>query len=243
MRRLLLVFAVAGLSACNTLTPVDDPVYLRITDIEARLLRIERLLDNESLITLANDISGLREDLRLLVGDVETLTIQQDNQADRQLDLYVDIDDRLSQLESARQQMAQMPVSSAGGQLAPVNDQQAYDAAFANIQQQDWAAAQTAFQSFLDAYPSSSLRGNAQYWLGESFYAQLDFQTALREFERVLSDYPQSNKLPDALLKIGYSRQNLDDLNGARQALRRVQQEFPNTTAADLAAQRLRLID
>ncbi len=92
------------------------------------------------------------------------------------------------------------------------------------------------------SYPASTLRGNAQYWLGEAHYAQLDFRTALTEFQRVLDDYPRSNKIPDALLKIGYSHDELGNTDSARQALLRVVREFPDAAAADLANGRLRRI-
>ena len=70
-----------------------------------------------------------------------------------------------------------------------------------------------------------------------------EYSEALIQFQLVLSAYPRSRKLPDALLKIGYSHYELQQWDRARQALERVTSEFADSTAATLAAQRLRRMD
>jgi tol-pal system protein YbgF len=246
VRTSILLCVVASLAACSSLTPVDDPVYLRIQDLEARLIRIERVLNNDSLISLASDVTSLRNEVQSLDGDIETLRHDLDEQSERQRDLYVDLDRRLADLEAAEAQAARTPGVAGpgsgagfGGAAAGVSDQDAYGAAFGLIQQQDFAGAQSAFQNFLANYPQSSLRANAQYWLGETYYGQLSFMAALGEFKKVVDNYPDSSKLPDALLKMGYCYDELGDLDAARQALLRVVREFPDTQAAGLADQRL----
>lgn len=253
MRNLVLLIGLLGLAACSSLTPTNDPVYLRITDIEARLLRIERNLENESLITLAQDIASLRNEVRTLLGEVENLSFELESQSERQLDLYVDLDERLSALEDAQSRISVSQLAPSPGQVGQfgqfgqagqaVSDEAAYNSAFALIQQQNWAGAEAAFRSFLATYPqSSTYSSNAQYWLAETRYARLDFAGALAEFQRVVDIYPQSDKMRDALLKVGFCNHELGNLDAARQALLRVIREFPGTTAATNADQRLRQI-
>jgi tol-pal system protein YbgF len=242
VKKLYLLSCTLILPACSSLTPVNDPVYLRITDVEARLIRIERVLENESLIALAGDISALRSEVQSLLGEVETLGFELENQAAGNRDLYLDLDGRLSNLTDAQARQQSMPSAAAGGAGAPVaaaTDQQAYDAAFAMVSSRDYAQAQVAFERFLTSYPASQLRGNAQYWLAETYYAQLEFAAALAEFQRVINNYPQSAKLPDALLKIGYCNDELGNPDAARQALMQVVRQFEGTSAADLAEARL----
>jgi len=242
---IVIIAAAAGLAGCSSLTPVNDPVYLRITDVEARLIRIERVLENDSLITLASDISALRNEVQSVLGEVETLRYELGQQGERQQTLYVDLDRRLAELEAAQARLQSMPVAggAGGGAAAPaVNDQAAYDTAFALIQSQDYPRAQAAFESFLAMYPASRLRDNVQYWLAEMHYVQQSFRTALPAFQKVLDDYPQSAKRPDALLKIGYTNQALGNLSAARDALLEVVRLYPNTDAARYAETRLRTV-
>jgi tol-pal system protein YbgF len=253
----LLLLALAGLGACTSLTPVDDPVYLRLTDMEARLIRLERAMENEGLISLANEVSSMRTDVQAMRGEIEQLSFDAENQETRQRALYVDLDERLQALESSRSAGAGVPAGGfggagqfgagaavggavSGGVAQPqLTDQQAYDAAYQLIVQRQYPQAQAAFEAFLRNYPASALRDNAQYWLGEMHYVQTSYRTALAEFQRVISDYPQSDKLADALLKVGYCNYELGNYDAARQSLMQVVRMYPQTSAADLAQERL----
>ena len=103
-----------------------------------------------------------------------------------------------------------------------------------------YADAAQAFSSFVDTYPQSDLAGNAQYWLGESYYVTRNYEIALEAFQTLLQDYPDSTKRGDGLLKIGFTHYELDQFDRARAALEQVQQEFPDSTLSRLAESRLR---
>ena len=53
------------------------------------------------------------------------------------------------------------------------------------------------------------LMPNIQYWLGEVYYAQQNFEKAIIAFGEGLEKYPDSIKGPDNLLKLGLSFSNL----------------------------------
>jgi tol-pal system protein YbgF len=256
VRKLIAALILTGAAACTSLSPNDDPVYLKLTDLEARLIRIERVVDNESLTQLAGEVSQLQSETQQLRGDIETMRFESQNAADRQQALYVDLDSRLQGLEAnqtatleqaraAAQQAeafasAQAAAAAAAPPPRPVgSDQDNYNAAFDLIQARRYPEAATAFSGFLESFPDSPLADNAQYWLAETFYVQRQFQEALPQFERVIDAYPQSAKLPDALLKIGYCNFELKRWDEARTALEQVSRQFPGTTAARLAVQRL----
>ena len=258
--------AMAGAStACSTYSPTEDPVALKLTDLEARLIRIERVLDNQSLVQLASELSAIREDTQALRGEIETLRFESENAATRQRELYLDVDSRLQALEQSQSRLAgagalpgQGPGpltsgaaaglassgvasnSSAMTGMAPAGgDQAAYQAAFDLLRASRYEQAAEAFESFLTNYTNSPLADNAQYWLAETFYVRRDFEQALPAFQRVIEQYPQSAKIPDALLKIGFTQDELQRPEEARAALQRVTRESPDTTAARLATQRL----
>ena len=248
MRASIVALSMVALAGCSSLTPTTDPVYLRLQDMDARLIRIERVVENESLIELATQLSQLQAETASLRGEIETLRYESENAAQRDRDLYIDVDNRLQNLERGQARAPAPPVGEAavpGPAVAAapsVGDQEAYNAAFELIQGRRYEQATRAFTDFLANYPQSALRDNAQYWLAETYYVRRQFAEALPQFQKVLDEYPRSAKLPDALLKVGYCNHELGQRDAARAALREVQRLYPDTTAARLATQRLERI-
>ncbi len=97
----------------------------------------------------------------------------------------------------------------------------------------------TELRSFLETHPRHDYADNAQYWLGEAFYAQKDYPRALTEFRNVIETYPRGNKVPDALLKVGFCYHALGQAEKARAVLEQVVNLYPKTEPAALAAKRL----
>ena len=240
----VLTMILAG--CATTLPPEEDPVFLKLTDLEARLIRIERVVDNQSLIEMTTRIDQLQSEIQGVRGETETLTFQVDNAAERQRDLYVDIDGRLQELELTVSQLhiaineflaeAEEPPPPI---LLPGSDQENYDAAYKLLTEFKYEEAASALEQFLAVFPTSPLADNAQYWLAETLYARRQYLAALPAFKKVLDEYPSSSKLPDSLLKIGYCHYELQQWDAAQEVLQRVVREFPETTAGRLAKQRL----
>jgi tol-pal system protein YbgF len=259
--------AVAAVVGSSSLSARDDPVELKLTDLEARMIRIEKIVNNQSLIELANQLDQLRSETAALRGDIEQLRHDTDSSASRQKELYVDVDKRLQTLEQAergassfapaptlqapsspapaasspppRSPPASASAPAAAGPKPGVSDKQAYQTAFDLLQARKYDEAAKAFTQFLSGYASSPLADNAQYWLAQSHYVQRQFNVALPEFQKVVDKYAQSSKLPDALLKVGMCQSELGNKTAARSALQQVMKQFPDTTAARLATQQL----
>jgi tol-pal system protein YbgF len=128
--------------------------------------------------------------------------------------------------------------------VAPSNDAAAadYRAAVELVKAGKHDEAQTALHAFLKTYPRHEYADNAQYWLGEDFYAQKDFTHALAEFRATIETYPRGNKVPDALLKVGYCYQALGQPDKARAVLEQVVSLYPKSEPAALASKRLEVL-
>jgi tol-pal system protein YbgF len=125
---------------------------------------------------------------------------------------------------------------------APANSDQAgedYRAAVELVRSGKSDEAVTALHAFLQHYPRNDYADNAQYWLGEVYYAQKDYQHALAEFRATIETYPRGNKVPDALLKVGFCYQSLGQTEKAKAVLEQVVNLYPKTEPAALAARRL----
>jgi tol-pal system protein YbgF len=103
----------------------------------------------------------------------------------------------------------------------------------------DYARAVGSLRKFLKDHPGHELADNAQYWLGEAFYAQKQYSSALSAFRGVIDKFPTGNKVPDAYLKVGYCLVQLKDIEAARGALEKVKKDYPGTSPASLAAKKL----
>ena len=107
----------------------------------------------------------------------------------------------------------------------------------------DYGGAIEQFKKFLGKHPSSNLADNAQYWIGESYYALQNFDQAIVEFDLVRKDYPKSDKVPAAWLKIGYSFAELGNRVDARLFLQEVINRFPQSKEAEKAREKIRSLD
>lgn len=231
------------MSGCASTPPEEDPVQIKLHDVDTRLARIERVVANQSLLELANQVEALRSDLRAMHNDVDQLSNSLEASRKQQRDLYADLDRRMKNLESHAGAGAGASVAATGpsdtGATAAGDDKTAYQTAFALLKDSQYDRAIAAFQKFLAAYPDSQLADNAQYWLGEAFYVNKSFPEAQAAFQRVIDKYPQSRKRPDALLKIGFCQYELKQSDLAKATLSQVASQFPDTPSGHLAQQRL----
>lgn len=245
MLRLLLVLPAIMLAGCSMLVPPDeDPVLIKLEELDQRIQAIERVMENQSLVQLTQDVAALERRTDALRGSSETLQHDATATAERQRQLYADLDSRIRELEAREQapasvldggtlQQGELPVP--GG-----SDRDNYQVALELLREERYDQSAASFKEFLVAFPNSGLASNAQYWLAESYYASNQFEKALADFAVVIDKYPQSSKVPDALLKMGYCNYSLQRWEDARTALTRVQAEYPTTTAARLADQYLK---
>jgi tol-pal system protein YbgF len=233
----LAALAVAG---CASTPPEEDPVHIKLNDIDTRLARIERVVSNQSLLEMANQVESLRNDVRAMHNDVDVLSHSLESARKQQKDLYADLDARLKAVEARGGGAAAAGASAgAGDSQSSDTDKGAYQAAFDLLKAGQYDRAIAGFQAFLSTYPNSALADNAQYWLGEAYYVNKQFPESLAAFQRVVEKFPGSRKLPDALLKIGYCDYELKDYSAARSALEQVPAKFPDSASARLAQQRL----
>lgn len=243
---LLLCLLGIALSGCSLLQPQpsEDPVLIKLSDLERRLEMIERIMDNQSLVQLSQQVSALERRADQLQGQAETLEYSSEDTADRQRALYADLDSRIQELERGLQARGGGVLD--GGTLPPGqlpvpggSDRDNYQVAFELLKEERYDMAAAAFKQFLLEFPDSELVDNAQYWLAESFYASNQFEQALQDFQVVIDEHPRSSKVPDALLKMGFCNYSLQRWDAARVNLTQVQADYPETTAARLAGQYL----
>jgi tol-pal system protein YbgF len=116
--------------------------------------------------------------------------------------------------------------------LPPGPPEQQFDYAYTQLQlaqrgQTDFDRPEQLLRQFVQQHPTHRLAGNAQYWLGETYYARRDFQRAALTFGEGLTQYPNSDKGPDNLLRLGQSLAALNRNRDACGALGDMERRYP----------------
>lgn len=213
----------------------------------ARLGKLEDAAKTQPVLALAGEIEKLREEIRILRGQVETLGNSIEGVAKRQRDMYVDLDQRLRRFEqpgaaaassapAAAPAEAAKPVAAAG---VAAEENEAYERAQAQRRQGNYQGAITAFQGFVARYPKSTLAPRALYWIGDSQFNLRDFKAAIASQQKLLSAYPDSSSVPDALLNMASAQLEAGDSAAARKTMDGLIAKYPASEAAEKARRRV----
>jgi tol-pal system protein YbgF len=134
--------------------------------------------------------------------------------------------------EAAAQRAGQeVAMPNAGAALPGATPREQYEYATNLIQRGAYDQAEVALRSFIEQHPSDALTGNAQYWLGETYYVRNDFKTAAVAFAEGYQKYPDSQKAPDNLLKLAMALGQQGQKDNACIALRQLEKRYPDASA------------
>lgn len=243
MRPVRIAFLLAMLGAAQAQAGVfdDDEARRQVSDLR---IKTEARFDQQgkAQLDLASQIQRQADEIARLRGQIETLNYELETAKKRQQDFYLDLDTRLRKFESA-------PTASAGGDPAavaakpaadPAKETQDYEAALNQFKAAKYKEAAVGFGAFVQKYPDSQLAPNAQYWLGNAWYAQRDCKKAIEAQSIVTTKYADSPKAPDAWLAIATCQQELGNPTGVKRSLETVISKYPTSPAADTAQQRLK---
>jgi len=109
------------------------------------------------------------------------------------------------------------------------------------FQEQQFDSAIQQFRSFQRKYPSSEMADDAQYWIGESYFNQKDYNRAILEFNDVLK-YRKGDRVPAALLRQAQAFIEIGDKTDARLILQKLVNDHPNSEQAQEAKERLQAL-
>ncbi|HEU4851847.1 MAG TPA: tol-pal system protein YbgF [Telluria sp.] len=242
--RIAALFLVFAASSAQAGILDDDEARKAIIDLRAKVenltrelnARIDTKADKTQSLEFISSNERMLGEIASLRGQIEVLANEVANVQKRQRELYADLDERIKKLEPRE--------VTIDGQTAEVDvsEQKSYEAAIAMFKAGDYKAAASALSDFVRRYPASSYAANAQYWLGNTYYADRDYKKAIAAQRDVVANYGDSAKAPDALLNIASSYTELKDKKNARKALQDLVAKYPDSSAAQDAAARLKTL-
>ncbi len=126
------------------------------------------------------------------------------------------------------------------GPAEPIDYTKLYDQAYEDYVRQSYSLARSGFGEYLRRFPDTDLADNAQYWIGECYYAEGRYEEAAKAFQQVITRYPTGNKVPRAMLKAGYALMQLGRDQEARDIFQQVVDAYPLSSEADQAKSKLK---
>lgn len=100
----------------------------------------------------------------------------------------------------------------------------------------------TTFRQFIRADPGSELADNAQFWIGECYYARKDYNRAIIELNEVFTKYPKGDRVPSGLLALATSFADSGDAIDARLILQKLINDHGKSEEAEIGRQKLKTL-
>ncbi|MCK4507237.1 MAG: tol-pal system protein YbgF [Desulfuromonadales bacterium] len=210
-----------------------DGVRVDLQSMQGRSGDQERVNDD-----LRQDLVLLRDELSLQINDYELRLVQLESGGAELKPTTTDpsIPVVVPPASKASAATGNAVSSTPVGESAP----ELYERALKKIrEEQDFAAGRELMDTFLKRYPGDDLAINAAYWVGETYYAEKNYEKAILQFDEIIQKYGEQPKVASAMLKQAMAFEASGDQATGRLLLQRVIERFPLSGEAKKAKQML----
>ena len=217
----------------------------QVKEMEARIAKMEEALNSQALLELYSKVETLEQELGKLNGQIEMLGNDNALLQKRQRDFYIDLDNRLRQIEQQSPQKRSPsshlePNKGAPGSAAALSSSPSEQAAAAPPVDADTVIPESTSSEVADAsvtQDSGAVAANeltppgttesGAYKAAFDLFKNGEYANAIAQFESFLENYPQSNLAPGAAYWIGNGRYALRDYQLAIDAQRKLISKYP----------------
>jgi len=134
------------------------------------------------------------------------------------------------------------PAGAAPSGLPPISADTLYQNGLRDFTGGKYDLSRQEFTDYIKNFPTNDLASNAQFYLGEIYYAQNDFTNAIMAYDNVLMNYPRSFKLAASLYKKGMAELELGLKASGVRDLHEVERRFPGSDESKRSSAKLREI-
>jgi len=197
---------------------------------------------------LQANLDDSKGEMRSLAGKIDDVAVAAKKPADDLTILkddlerrYSSLDERLTIIEKSLREL-QAKNTLPAKETPPATPEALYQKALDAHRGGDPVKGREMLLRFLQQNPKHELAANAQYWVGETYYSEKNYEQAILAFQDVIKTYPGKEKIPAAMLKQGMAFADLGDAKSARFVYGKLKEDFPKTEEAKQAAEKLKLL-
>lgn len=250
IRAFLLLLLMSGSASHAALFGDDEAreqisvLRKQVNEMEARIAKMEQALNSQALLELYTKVETLELELGKLNGQIEMLSNDNSLLQKRQRDFYIDLDNRLREIEQPNKRTPSShpgPKGSPQSMVTPPSNESVAPASLAATAvmpevaatEETVAAAQPDSRALSanELMPPSPVENDA-YKEAFNLFKNGDYASAIAQFENFLESYPQSNLAPGAAYWVGNARYALRDYQLAIDAQKRLINKYPDSLKA-----------
>lgn len=220
-RRILFTVAVSLSALCAAPAQAfsDDEARRAILELRQQIKQITDQ-NQQARLQLADQLETMQHELTNIRGQLEKIRWD------------LDVDKRSTQAQSG----------STGPKVADPAEQSAFETPMGLFRTGKYKEAATGFAGFINGYPKSQLASEAKFYRGSSLYAGKNFKEAIQELQAMIQSDPKDPRASDALLIVAASQIEQNNTAGATSSLQKIVKDYPQTSAAETAKSRLKLL-
>lgn len=237
------VSSYAGLFGDDKAREQINALRKQVSEMEARIVKMEQALSSQALLELYAQVETLGLEFGKLNGQIEMLSNDNTLLQKRQRDFYIDLDNRLRQIEQPDKRVpsSQMEPKNSPHSMAPSSSSQESTAAppsVAVVPEESASTAEIVSSVQPDAGPGpvsaneltpAGSAENDAYKEAYHLFKNGEYAGAIAQFEGFLENYPQSNLAPGAAYWIGNAHYALRDYQLAIEAQRKLISQYPDS--------------
>jgi tol-pal system protein YbgF len=204
--------------APETLPGEFDQLRTRLDDLEAA-----QRSQTSTIESLTADLNTARR------------TAEQAQAQARDLQARVAALEEAAKAAAAAAAAAPPPETAAPEETAPpaaASAAEAFKRARQQLLEGHYAGAGTAFQAYVDQFPTDARAPEARYWLGETLYIREDYTAAAQAYAGALKGWPKASWAPDATVKLANALTAIQRTTAACQALTELDRRYADASAA-----------
>ncbi len=210
-------------------------------NIDIKQTKADGRADNEMLRAEMSKLSGRIDETNHSIKQASASSSGFIENADARMSK---IENRIARVElqtAALERAREAEKKAAKKRVAPIQEKpkksakQFYKEGYNALKKGKRKTARTRFREYLKYYPDGPLANNAQFWIGESYYRDKNFERAIVEYNEVLNKYPKGGKVPAAKLKQAMSFVRMGDRKTGDALYRKLIEAHPKTEEAGKA--------